>query len=244
MKKKNNDRVTFIKKNIIYIILLIVFLFASFVVWKRNQVNVPLPQQTLEVKPSAPKPQEFQQDLEALSQRIITLEQRSGPPQYSSNKLISVELYRGVLEESISIDALKAFLSRTPEPWAQAQLVSLAPIQHCLTYTKLDQLLGAPQQPSIPAEELTLWERVKRKVKSLISVRKIDSSGGYKYGQLEDVHKELLNHDIVKAIAAYEKLPDLEKQKLAVWLQAAGDRRMLENILSQILNDLAQGGTP
>lgn len=200
---------------------------------KINQVQQVL-QNPQKVNPPAPS----QEELKALSDRLVVLENKMNQAQQilqSHQKIMAVELLHGVLKGKVPLGTFRAFLQKKPEPWAKTLLATLASVKECKTYPQLDALLVLS-----PSQSFSVLERIKRKIKSLIHIRKLDQNGDHTTVQLEDVRRAIYDHDIQRALGSFEKLPPEEKAQLSLWKELAQSRLTLETISNKLLLELAE----
>jgi hypothetical protein len=187
---------------------------------------------------------QMEEQILSIQKRLSYLEQQQQYPQMTNYKLIAAELIRGVLENKISIRKLKVFLERINEPWADEIQVRVNPIKNCSTMSQLKTLLFQPTKVLSRLEEnLTGWQRLKRKVKSLFNDQKIEVKDGAVPEYLEKINKALNNNDLQGVMDGYESLSPEMKQVFFDWYVHAQERLFIEEILSHLLSDLAQGGS-
>lgn len=241
----------FLKNLFVFSAFVIFFAFAFFLVWKRLAENssqrvaqsviahVTSSQKTMPEK----APEEAQvafpsEALQPLINRLDVLEARVGQLFTStiSGKLIAANLMQGVLHNVIPVDAFKAFLQKTPEPWAVVLLPTVIPLEEIKSYPDLDALLVLP----LSSKAHSLWTRLKEDLKSLVSIRKIDQKESPAFGTLEDVKEAIRLHNIQKALDCFEKLPEHEKAILSSWQKRAQDRLQLETLYKSILLEMAK----
>jgi|GEM_PF-6080012 len=239
----------FFKNLFVFLAFFIFFTISIVLIWKRQltketrQVlqSVVAQQITAKAPPSPPPPPPPplpQQDIQPLINRIAVLETRLDQSQASlqtPHKLIAFELIKGVLEGFIPLESLKTFLQKTPDPWASSLLITLAAMGDIKDYSQLEASLALPP----PLVQLSLWQRVKRKLKSLIRIQRLDEKGNYKFGNLEGVQKALQAHNIQKAIECFEKLPVEDQAALSSWKKTAQDRLFLETTRKTLLLEIA-----
>ncbi len=236
-----------LKKVFIFVTLVILLVLSIFILWKRYvekeisqpisliQTSSTLPATQLLEKPLSPP----QEELKLFSDRLTALENRMNQQQeilLTPPKLVVVEVLRAILEGWIPVETLTVFLQRNSAPWAQGLLVTLNPIKESKTYSQLEALLSVSS-----SQPLSLWERVKRKIKSLIRIRKLDAKGDYQGARIEDVQKALSDHDIAKAMDFFEKLSPQEKTELSSWKILAQNRLTLEIIIKKLIIELTEG---
>jgi len=241
----------FFKNLFVFLAFFIFFTISIVLIWKRQltketrQVLQSVVAQQIAAKappsaPPPPPPPPPQQDIQPLINRIAVLETRLSQSQASlqiPHKLIAFELIKGILEGFIPLESLKTFLQKTPDPWASSLLVTLATIGDIKDYPQLEASLALPP----PLIQLSLWQRVKRKLKSLVRIQRLDEKGNYKFGNLEDVQKALQDHNIQKAIECFEKLPVEDQAALSSWKKTAQDRLFLETTRKTLLLEITGG---
>ncbi|HUX78149.1 MAG TPA: hypothetical protein VMW10_00145 [Alphaproteobacteria bacterium] len=231
-------------KLFIFVTLIILLILAFFIIWKRY-VDRELTHPTSLLQ-SAPSQQEVelieephlsaQAEIKLFSERLAVLEKKMNQQQQiltTPPKLVALELLRAILEGSIPVETLKTFLQKNPEPWSQELLTTLNPIQQSMTYPQLKALLNQS-----PGQSLSTWERIKKKIKSIIRIRKLNKKGEYEQGDVEDIIKALKAHDLQKALKSYEKLSPEEKAQLSSWKALAQDRIALELMIKKIILEL------
>jgi len=152
-----------------------------------------------------------------------------------SHQLLAMEILREVLEGHVPLSTFVLYLEKMPEPWGVSILNSISAIPECKTYDQLRDSLILSQKP------LSRWQRVKSYVKSFVRIRKLDETGHYVEGHLDDIYKALRKHDIEQALTAFDKLSPKEQTELALWKQEAQNRLTLERIKQKILLDLVGG---
>ncbi|OJW51098.1 MAG: hypothetical protein BGO67_12270 [Alphaproteobacteria bacterium 41-28] len=237
----------FLKGIFIFVSLLILLILSVFIIWKRYTERVegqPIPLlqtsppqqvvQTIEPPPLSPR-----EELKLFSDRLAALENRMNQQQQimlTPPKLVAIELLRAVLKGWLPLETLKTYLQKNAHPWAQGLSSTLVPINESKTYPQLEALLTLS-----PVQLPSMWERIKRKIKSLVHIRKLDEKGDYQEGQIEDAQKALQAHDIQKALESFEKLPPQEKAQLSAWKDAAQDRLTLEVMMKKLILELTEG---
>jgi len=183
----------FLRGIFIFLSLFILLILSVFIIWKRYIERVedqpitllqtsPPPAAVQPIEKPTPPPQD---ELKLISDRITALENRMNQQQQillTPPKLVSVELLRAVLKGWIPLETLKTYLQKNTHPWAQGLSGTLAPINESKTYPQLQALLTLS-----PVQLPSLWERIKRKIKSLVHIRKLNEKGDYQLGQIEDV---------------------------------------------------------
>lgn len=187
-----------------------------------------------------PAPPSLEGTVQTLSDRLAALEERLNQHHLSlqmSYKLAALELLKGVLEGLIPLDPLKTFLQKIPDPWAAPLLATLAPLGDIKDYAHLEALLVLPESLESPS----LWQRIKRKLKSLVSIRRLDEKGEHTLGTLEDVQKALQGHNLQKALECFEKLPAEDQAAFSSWKKIAQDRFFLETMQKTLLLEMAGG---
>ncbi|MBY0291846.1 MAG: hypothetical protein K2W92_00960 [Alphaproteobacteria bacterium] len=191
------------------------------------------------------------QDIDILLNRITVLENKAAEQQkilkdstiehqhilQIPQKLIVIELLRSVLEGLIPIETLKTFLHKISEPWALSLLATLDPIKNTITYPQLEALLVPPP---LSFDSLSIWERIKTKLQSLVRIRKLDEHGAYKLKPIESIQKSLEVHDIQQALKFFEMLTPQENAQLSSWKILAQERLTLENSLKNLLLELTE----
>jgi len=237
----------FLRGIVIFVSLLILLILSVFIIWKRYTERVegqPImllqtaPPQPV-VQPIEPPPLSPREELKLLSDRLTALENRMNQQQQillTPPKLVAIELLRAVLKGWVPLETLKTYLQKNPDPWAQGLSGTLVPINESKTYPQLEALLTLS-----PVELPSMWERIKRKIKSLVHIRKLDEKGDYQGGQIEDVQKALHDHDVQKALENFEKLPSEEKAQLSTWKGVAQDRLTLEIMMKKLILELTEG---
>lgn len=256
-----------VKKLFIFSTLVIFLLLSLLIIWKRHLEKAALPPDVIvfsppQVQPTSPLPSVEpqptppppsveatlpppavvpssppQEELKTLADRLVILESKINQQllAQTSQKLITIELFRSTLEGWVSLDNFKIFLQKNPEPWAQGLLTALAPVKECKTYPQLKALLVLP-----PSQALSTWDKIKRKMKALIRIRKLDNTGSYQYSHIEDVQKVLEEHDIQQALDLFERLLPEEKNNLSSWKEVAQNRLTLETLMKKFLTELSE----
>jgi len=235
----------FFKNFLSFIVFFIFFGLSVFFALKRHsgkggeEQKLPLPQK-YSLKVEAEKLREttssLKMQLESLSKRVTNTQTNIVPPQQqNSDRLIALQLLKGVLDGLIPLEALKKFLQTSPQPWKASLLADLASVGQIKTYPQLSSLLSFPSL-SPPA---SLWKQVKKNIKSLILIRKVDGKRGYEVGQLDDLQKAIQAHDLQKANEYFEKLPIEEKARLSAWKKLMQDRLTLETQEKALLLEMA-----
>ena len=231
-------------KLFIFATLIILLILAFFIIWKRyTERDLSHPINLLQTMPSQQEVEliegpllSSQAELKLFSERLAALESKMNQQQQiltTPPKLVAVELLRAILEGWISVESLKTFLQKNPEPWSQGLLTTLGPIKQSMTYPQLKVLLDLS-----PNQSLSTWERIKKKIKSIIRIRKLNKKGEYEQGDVEDIKKALKAHDLQKALKSYEKLSPEEKAQLSYWKALAQDRIALELMIKKIILEL------
>ncbi|MBS0272375.1 MAG: hypothetical protein JSR85_06980 [Proteobacteria bacterium] len=251
-----------VKKLFVFLTLFIFLLLSLFIIWKRHLEKAALPPEVIvsspppaqpaspvaptpvpqpvpppPVAPAAAPPSPPLEGLNVLADRLTALESKVNQQLLvqTPQKLITVELFRSTLEGWIPLDNLKTFLQKNPEPWAQGLLAALTPVKECKTYPQLKALLIIP-----PSQSLSTWDKIKRKIKSLIRIRKLDDQGNYQYGHIEDVQNALKENNIQQALDLFEKLLPEEKGSLSSWKEMAQNRLALEMLMKKFLIELSE----
>jgi hypothetical protein len=236
--KKNKNNVLwhqspdFLKKLFAFVILFTLLLLSLFIIWKRymeRELSQPIP--LIQAAPLTGS--------KLLSDRPTALENRINQQQQillTFPKLVAIELLRAVLKGWIPLKAFKTFLQKNPDPWAQDLLTTLALVKESKTYPQLEALLVLP-----PSQPLSTWKRIKRKIKSLVQIRKLDEKSDHQLGQIEGIQKALHDHDIQKSLESFEELSPQEKAQLSSWKDLAQDRFKLEKMLKKLILELATG---
>lgn len=231
-------------KLFIFVTLFILLILAFFIIWKRyTERDLSHPTNLLQSVPSQQEVEliegpllSSQAELKLFSERLAALEMKLNQQQQilaTPPKLIALELLRAILEGWIPVETLKTFLQKNPEPWSQELLTTLGPIQQSMTYPQLKALLDQS-----PTQTLSTWERIKKKIKSIIRIRKLNKKGEYERGDVEDIKKALKAYDLQKALKSYEKLSPEEKAQLSSWKALAQDRLALELMIKKIILEL------
>ncbi len=241
----------FFKNLFIFLAFFIFFTISIVLIWKRqlekktqHVLQAVIEQQIApKAPPSTPAPApppSFQQDIQSLTNRVAALEAKLTQTQVSlqiPHKLIALELANGILEGFIPLDSLKAFLQKTPDPWAPPLLATLVSMGDIKNYMYLEASLALPPPPS----HLSLWQRIKSKMKSLVHIQRLDEEGNYKLGKLEDIQRALQAHNLQKALESFEKLPPEDQAPLSSWKKMAQDRLFLETTRKTLLLEIAGG---
>ena len=250
----------FLREISIFGTLFVIFLLAVVVIWKRYSIRdhhksskvfsqqiAPLLGQLETLSP--PVNEVVSQDIDVLLNRVKALESQTIEQQkilkdntiehqqilQIPQKLIVIEVLRSILEGLIPLETLKIYLHKISEPWTHSLLTTLAPIKSTITYPQLEELLILP--PPLP---LSIWERMKATLKSLIHIRKLDEKGAYKLKSIENLQKSLEEHDIQKALKFFETLTPQEKAQLSSWKILAQERLTLESSLKNLLLELTE----
>lgn len=243
----------FLRDFLVFLLFFILFIFCLILTWKQykdnllSQPRAVIPSSCVDQKveeptlPAAPSPLSapIPPDLNTLNDHTILSEQKdSQQPQASGipRRLIAFELFRGALEGLVGIEALKIFLQKTPEPWAASLLNALLPLNEIKSYSQLESLLVLPSSSQLSS----IWQRLQKKIKSFIRVRKLDKKGEYNLGQLEDIKNFLRAHDIQKALESFERLSPEEQMHLSSWKKWAQDRFFLETSTKNLLLELTE----
>lgn len=228
-----------VKNLFVSLAFLCFFSLALFLVWKRllhsvessispelmaqfSQQNQPTPPAQPQVPPPSPP--------------------QATPLPYSADvlPLLALELARGVADTHIPLSLFKEFLSKVQAPWASSLFTTLAPLQTIESYATLEASLSIPQpQPS--SSPLSLWQRIKNKLKTFISLHRIENDKESALETLEPLQAALYFHDIGKALAAFETLSPEQKQALAAWKTMAENRLLFETAYKTLLATLVTG---
>jgi len=237
----------FFKTLFIFIAFFLFFGLTITFIWKRYNERIPekplvLPQKfslKIQLQELTERVSTLQTRFESFSDRLTALELAIKQQQHLkiSDYLIALELVKGVLEGRIPLESLKKFLQKIPLPWAVAFLTSLAPFQEIKSYTELEALLSLPTPP---LSSSSLWQRLKEKMDSIISIQKVDEKGEYRLGQIEDIRTALQDKNIQKAIDLYSSLSPEERAQLSAWAHLALGRFALESQEKRLLLELAR----
>jgi hypothetical protein len=237
---------TFFKNIFIYIILIIIFIIAVFLLLNRyvnksisphnfvppsSDLALPRLPATELVSPHAtPAPIENQND------RLISLENNVKTLASSlqiSHQLIAFEILKEVLKGHIPLETLTIYLQKHPEPWTAETLTMLAPIKESKTYDQLHMLLNQ----SALSPSLSVWKRIKNSITSFVTIRKLDQGG---QGSIKGIEIALHAQNIQQALEAFDKLPPEEQAKLVSWKQEAQNRLSLETLKQKMLIALSE----
>ncbi len=241
----------FFKNLFVFLSFFIFFTLAIVMIWKRQlekktervlQTVIEQHVAQKETPPPLPLPQ-VQDTVQLLSNRLTALEARvTQQPSalHVLHKLVALELTKGVLEGMIPLDVLKGFLQKTPDPWAASLLAPLASLTEIKSYAQLEAMLVLPTSQA----PLSLWERIKRKINSLVRIRRLDEPEGSTFGQPEDIQKFLQARMLQKAMTCFEKLSPEEQTALASWKKAVQDRLTLEAAQKALLLESAKAIDP
>lgn len=186
----------------------------------------------------APPPEKvlLQKELNAQNDRLAQMETRLSQWQSIpelSQQLLAMEILHAVLEGELPLSIFIHYLQKIPEPWVAPLLNSIATIPEIKTYAQLQGALVLPQEP------LSLWQRIEKALKSFVRIRKLDETGHYESGHLDDIERALKEHNIRQALEAFDKLSPEEKIHLTSWQAAAQNRLTLEKMKQKMLLDLA-----
>jgi hypothetical protein len=236
----------FFKKLFVFIAFFILFTLCLILTWK-NYVDKKANQSTTFPQVFSHKAIEkrasLQNEISSFENRLHALQHNpisQEPATQTLHKVIAFELFKAVLEGWISIETLKTFLQKNPEPWATTLLTPLLSIKEIKSYPQLEALLGLPSFP----QPLSMGSRVKRILTSFIHIRKLDENSQDKQGNIEDIQQSLRAHDIQKALELFEKLPLQEQTPLSSWKTGAQDRSLLEMSLKKLLLELMEDEYP
>lgn len=169
---------------------------------------------------------------------------QASPLPYSSDvlPLLALELARGVADTHIPLSLFKEFLSKVQAPWASSLFTTLAPLQTIESYATLEASLSIPQpQPQPSSSPLSFWKRIKNKLKTFISLHRIENDKESALETLKPLQEALYFHDIGKALAAFETLSPEQKQALVAWKTMAENRLLFETAYKTLLAKLATG---
>ncbi len=229
--KKNRESPNFFKYLILAITFLIIFILFIILIWEKYSENYG----NSGLKTAKPV-LVTQESLKLINEKLKALETKQQQPLRIPHQLIALELLKGALEGYISLDTLKSFLEKHSDPWTQDFFETLAPIKASSTYNQLESLfvIASPRTSTTP------WKSIQEKIKSFISVRKLDKNEG-KTDPLDDIHEAIRIHDIQKALVSFENLSSEQKAQLSKWKTLAQDRLSLEMLLKSLLLELSKG---
>ena len=246
-----------IVRNISLLILILVTLsVVAFFIWKEFLLQrelefvqtrvAPLPTLTQQESAILANVTALQGQVDVLLTRVQKLEATGAQQREKAqmpHKMVAVELLRSVLDGVVPLPEFKAYLQRSPEPWAQFLLATLAPIQQSYTYAQLGRFLA----PSPASSSSSFRERVLNALMSLVQVRKLTQGEKDKVArgetllQVEDIRNSLGAADTQTLLSLFEALSDQDKAEFAAFKAATLDRLALENALKTLLEALMKG---
>lgn len=239
-----------LKNSLIFIVFSIFFISAVgltiFFIWKKGHnyespKERPLPEKVTlkrEVEKLGQTTATVQSDLQTLLNRIKSLEDMSIKQEkvvLMPDKVIADQLILAILGGKFPLETLRVFLQKRPVPWKEELLIKLSHLGEIKCYAELEDLLKVP----LTSPSHSLWQRVKNKLKSLISIRKLDGNGNYASSDLKNVQDALRNHNIQKALDSFLILPPEQQAFLAPWKKLAQDRFDLEMLKKKLLEEIA-----
>lgn len=216
----------------IYFLFFIIFFSSIFVLWKKHGKfkALTLPQVEVKVENSKSKNPEPLKEIPA----AIEVVQKN--TQESSQKLITIQLLQGVLEGWIPLSTFKTYLQQHSDEDTPSVLLELSTISNCPTYTELQSSL-----PSVPVKSISLWERLKSRLKSLIHIKKIDRGNASETSSPKEIEKAIYEKNIPEVLNLFEKLPANEKEYFSPWIKNVQERLKVEMLYKNLLMKLAQG---
>lgn len=240
----------FFKNIFIFFIIILLFIFAIFIIIYRMiyksptydsaviQNVIPTLQKSSSILHMDPTARASYKEIAIQKKRLETLENHLTLLQSNAtatHRLIVLEMLNEILVGSVPIKTLILYLQKNPDPWTAELLTTLSPIQESKTYTQLQDLLIPPP----PLQSLSKWQRIKNKIKTFVSIRKVDAEGHYIYGTFGDIQKALHAHNIQQALDAFSKLSPEVQTQLSCWKQTAQNRLTLETAKQKIILQLS-----
>lgn len=223
------------KKLFILLLFVVFFGVCFYLIWERHfqYVKSSAPQDVLtkyeassSLPPSASKPAASCEETTALLQL--------------SNQLIALELIKGVLNQTLSLDDLKGFIHHHhAKPWISALSHMVTPLEEIQSYPALENGLVLPTPPA--PKDQSFWHSLTEKVRSFISIRKLSKKEDPSSAALQEIKQALKTHNISGALHLFEKLPPTEKAALSEWEKKARDRLLLEKAQKMLLLQMATG---
>jgi hypothetical protein len=237
------SRPNFLKKILIYSILILLFAL-SIVILSTRYRNAKMQQAAVSASDSESKaePLLLENEIALQNDRLSKLEDLIKQQQItlqSAHQLIVLEILQEVLEGRLSLKNLTLYLQKNAEPWTVNTLNTLSPIKECKTYAQLELLLLLPPSSQPQPKSLSSLKRFKKFIKSLVRIRKLDQDGSSQQGTLHAIQTALREHNIQKALEAFNKFPPEEKKQLSSWKKEAQNRLVLETLKQKMLLELS-----
>lgn len=225
-------------KNLFVLVSFIFFFGLSFfLIWERHfrYVKVSVAQDVIEkykASTSSPSSHPVKQPVHS--------PQDNNPLLQVSNQLIALELIKGVLNNTLTIEDLKKFTQvHNTAPWIQPLAQTISSLEDIQSYAALETSLVLP--PSSPPKAKSFYQQVLGKIRSLVSVRKVNDKDSNSLESLQNIQHMLQTHNLSGALSLFEKLSPEEKASLSSWEKKARDRLLLEQAQKTLLLQIANG---